>query len=136
MDNNGVTAATKIEELCSEATESDLIINLLSGGASSLLPNPVEGISLDDKIQISKILLNSGATIEEINSIRKHISNIKGGQLMRTAFPATVISLIISDVIGDEPGTIGSGPFVFDNSTFSDCLNILKKYKPFLRHHP
>jgi glycerate-2-kinase len=127
-DNNGVTAAMKIKELCSEATENDLIINLLSGGASSLLPNPVEGISLDDKIQISKILLNSGATIEEINSVRKHISNIKGGQLMRTAFPATVISLIISDVIGDEPGTIGSGPFVFDNSTFSDCLNILKKH--------
>ena len=130
-DSNGVIAATKIKELCTKATEKDLIINLISGGASSLLPSPVEGISLDDKIQTTKLLLNSGATISEINTIRKHISKIKGGHLMQAAFPATVISLIISDVIGDEPGIIGSGPFVFDNSTFPDCLNIIKKYDLF-----
>lgn len=130
-DNNGIIAAGKIKDICIEATEKDLIINLISGGASSLLPSPVENISLDDKIQTTKLLLNSGATIEEMNAVRKHISNTKGGQLMQAAFPATVISLIISDVIGDEPGTIGSGPFVFDNSTFSDCLIILKKYDLF-----
>ena len=100
-DRNGVIAATKIKELCTKATEKDLIINLISGGASSLLPSPVESISLDDKIQTTKLLLNSGATISEINIVRKHISKIKGGHLMLAAFPATVISLIISDVIGD-----------------------------------
>ena len=130
-DNNGIIAAAKIKELCIKATEKDLIINLFSGGASSLLPSPVEGISLDEKIQTTKLLLNSGATISEINTVRKHISKIKGGQLMQAAFPATVISLIISDVIGDEPGIIGSGPFVFDNSTFPDCLSIIKKYDLF-----
>jgi len=130
-DNNGIIATAKIKELCIKATEKDLIINLFSGGASSLLPSPVEGISLDEKIQTTKLLLNSGATISEINTVRKHISKIKGGQLMQAAFPATVISLIISDVIGDEPGIIGSGPLVFDNSTFSDCLNIIKKYDLF-----
>ncbi len=130
-DNNGIIAATKIKDICTKATENDLIINLISGGASSLLPSPVKGISLDDKIQTTKLLLNSGATIDEINTIRKHISSSKGGHLMQAAFPATVISLIISDVIGDEPGIVGSGPFVFDNSTFSDCLNIIKKYDLF-----
>lgn len=130
-DHNGIIAAEKIKDLCVKATEKDLIINLISGGASSLLPSPVEGISLDDKIETTKLLLNSGATIEEMNAVRKHISSIKGGQLMQVAFPATVMSLIISDVIGDEPGIIGSGPFVFDNSTFSDCLSIFEKYELF-----
>lgn len=130
-DDNGIIASTKIEDICIKASEKDLIINLISGGASSLLPSPVESINLEDKIQTTKLLLNSGATIEEMNAIRKHISTVKGGQLMQAAFPATVISLIISDVIGDEPGTIGSGPFLFDNSTFSDCLSILKKYDLF-----
>ncbi|VAX23579.1 D-glycerate 2-kinase [hydrothermal vent metagenome] len=127
-DNNGIAAAEKIKMLCNNATEKDLVINLLSGGASSLLPSPAGDINLEEKIQTTKLLLNSGATIGEINTIRKHISTIKGGQLMQFAFPATVISLIISDVIGDDLGIIGSGPTVPDNSTFSDCLNILTKY--------
>ena len=127
-DENGVIAADKIKRLCSKAGEKDLIINLLSGGASSLLPSPANGISLEEKIKTTELLLNSGATIDEINTIRKHISKIKGGQLMQAAYPATVISLIISDVIGDDPGIIGSGPFVPDDTTFSDCLNILTKY--------
>lgn len=127
-DKRGVAAADKIKMLCSSATEKDLIINLLSGGASSLLPSPARDISLEEKIQTTELLLNSGAAIDEINTIRKHVSTIKGGQLMQLAFPATVISLMISDVIGDDPGIIGSGPFFPDNSTFSDCLNILTKY--------
>lgn len=127
-NDSGVAAADKIRTLCSNATEKDLVINLLSGGASSLLPSPAGNITLEEKIQTTELLLNSGAAIGEINTIRKHISTIKGGQLMQSAFPATVISLIISDVIGDDPGIIGSGPTVPDNSTFSDCLNILTKY--------
>ncbi len=128
-DENGITAADKIKKLCKSAGVKDLIINLISGGASSLLPSPAKGISLEEKIKTTELLLNCGATIDEINTVRKHISTIKGGQLMQLAYPATVISLIISDVIDDDIDIIGSGLTAPDNSTFSDCLKILTKYK-------
>jgi len=128
-DENGVSGAAQIVDICNEATENDLIINLISGGASALLPNPTVNITLIDKIAATKILLEVGATIDEVNSIRKHLSQIKGGQLAKIVYPATVVSLILSDVIGDRLDTIGSGIIVPDRSTFNDCWEIMEKYK-------
>jgi len=128
-DDNGIKAAENIVKLCSSATEKDLIIDLLSGGASSLLPAPVKGISLKEKIKVTNLLLKSGATIDEINTIRKHLSKIKGGKLLLYAHPAKVVSLIISDVIGDRLDIIGSGLTYPDASTFNDSFEIIKKYR-------
>lgn len=112
-----------------KADAKDLVICLISGGGSALLPLQVEGISLAEKQQISGLLLSCGASIHEINAIRKHISLSKGGMLAKAASPASIITLIISDVIGDSLDTIASGPTVPDTTTFSDCMNILKKYE-------
>ncbi|RKX97220.1 MAG: glycerate kinase, partial [Spirochaetes bacterium] len=98
------------------------------GGGSALLPMPADGITLEEKQATTKVLLECGATIDEINSIRKHLSKIKGGGLMRLAYPANVISLILSDVVGDPLDIIASGPTVPDTSTFKDCMEIIKKY--------
>src|SRR5690606_37011099 len=100
---------------------------LLSGGASSLLPGPVSGITLQDKQQTTKLLLRSGATIQEINAVRKHLSSIKGGQLA-AATRARVASVILSDVIGNDLGTIGSGPTAPDATTFQDAWGIVERY--------
>jgi len=108
--------------------KDDLVICLISGGGSALLPMPVEEVSLEDKQQITRLLLKSGAEINEINTVRKHLSQIKGGQLGKYMSPATVISLIISDVIGNDLGAIASGPTVPDNSTFDDAFRILSAY--------
>ena len=108
---------------------NDLVIVLISGGGSALFPLPVSNISLKDKIETNKVLLESGANIKEINSIRKHLSQIKGGNLVKLCFPAKVHGLILSDVIGDDLGSIASGMTTHDNSSFSDVLKILKKYK-------
>ncbi len=136
-----VAGARRMIDLAEAATERDLIIFLLSGGASAMLPLPVEGVSLADKVETTKQLLASGATIDEINAIRKHISAIKGGQFVKAAYPARVISLIISDVIGDCLESIGSGPTFRNTTTFADCLNIVARYrlsrrlpKPVLKH--
>ena len=132
-DENSVKAAEKVLETVRGAGESDLIISLISGGGSSLLCLPPGPISLEDKRAVNDLLLRSGASIHEINSVRKHISCIKGGRLAAEAWPATVLNLMISDVIGDDPGTIASGPFSSDNSTFSCALEILEKYELILK---
>ncbi len=125
----GVKGAKKIMETASQAGEKDLIIFVLSGGGSALLPLPAVGVSLGEIKELTGSLLRSGATINEINTVRKHISSIKGGQLARAAFPATVIGLTISDVVGDPLDMIASGPAVPDPTTFHDAKNILLKYK-------
>lgn len=127
-DENGVKAVGKIIELLKGIKRGDLIIILLSGGASSLLPAPNENISLNDKKIVTGLLLKSGAAIDEINAVRKHISKIKGGQLASLIYPAEAVCLILSDVIGDRLDVIASGPTVPDNSTFKDAVDILKKY--------
>ncbi len=129
-DRRGVEAARRIQRLVSEhASAQTLVINLVSGGASALLPSPAEGISLEDKQLVTRLLLQCGADISEINCVRKHLSLLKGGGLARLAAPSTIISLLISDVIGDDPAVIGSGPAYPDSTTWEDALSILKKYR-------
>lgn len=128
-DESGVRGTQEIVRILETATEQDLVICLISGGGSALLPAPAAGITLQQKQAVTKLLLYCGATINEINTIRKHISAMKGGQLARVASPATVVTLILSDVIGDPLDTIASGPTVPDSQTFTDCLNILNKYE-------
>ena len=114
--------------LLAECGPSELICFCLTGGASSLLVGPVPGVSLKDKLAMNRLLLACGADIQEINTVRKHLSRVKGGQLARQAAPATVISFILSDVIGDDMSTIGSGPTVADPTTFSAAWHILERY--------
>ena len=125
---DGMQGVKEMLDMLSRAGKDDLVIFLISGGGSALLPCPTEGITLDDKIQMTDLLLKSGATIAEINCIRKHISCIKGGQLLRYVDGATVVSLIVSDVVGDDPGSIASGPTAPDNTTYTDALLIMEKY--------
>ncbi len=127
-NEKGRQGANAILHLAKMATEKDLVICLVSGGGSALLPLPVEGISLVEKQETVKLLLACGATIHEMNAIRKHISLIKGGQLIQAAYPATVVTLMLSDVVGDNPDVIASGPTVPDPSTFQECIEILEKY--------
>ncbi|MDJ0269959.1 MAG: glycerate kinase [Aigarchaeota archaeon] len=126
-DTNGVRAAQQIIELAESCRENTLTIFLLSGGASALIPLPAEGISLEDKIEVTNLLLKSGATIHELNTVRKHISAIKGGQLAKALNRSRVVSLILSDVVGDDIATIGSGPTAPDATTYSDALQILER---------
>ncbi len=128
-DQAGVEGAQEIARIAREAGERDLVICLISGGASALLPLPSEPVTLDEKQQTTRLLLACGATIHEINTVRKHISAIKGGQLARLAYPATLVTLLLSDVIGDDLDVIGSGPTVPDRSTFADARRILDKYE-------
>lgn len=127
-DEAGRQGAEAIMELVGKAGEKDLILCLISGGGSALLPLPVDGVTLSDKQDTTKILLACGATIHEINAIRKHISVVKGGGLARAAYPGTLISLILSDVVGDDLDVIASGPTVPDSSSFDDCMKIFDKY--------
>lgn len=127
-DANGVNAAQRIIEIAGRAARRDLVIVLISGGGSALLPLPRPGISLADKQQTTDQLLACGATIHEINAIRKHLSAIKGGHLAQAAAPAMLISLILSDVVGDDLDVIASGPTVPDRTTFGDCLEIIRRY--------
>ena len=108
--------------------EKDLVICLISGGGSALMPCPVEGISLADKQRINDLLIVGGPTIQEINTVRKHLSRIKGGRMGKFFFPAPVVSLIISDVVGNNLDAIASGPTVPDPTTFSNALDVLTKY--------
>lgn len=127
-DEAGFRGAQKIVQLLEKTGEKDLVIFLISGGGSALFPYPAERLSLEDKQNVTKTLLEVGASIHEINALRKHLSLVKGGRLARFAFPSTLISLILSDVIGDDLDTIASGLTVPDKSTFGDCLHILDKY--------
>jgi hydroxypyruvate reductase len=127
-DENGIRGASAILNLAKIAKEDDLILCLISGGGSALLPFPYNGLTLKNKQDTIKILLSCGATIHEINTIRKHISKIKGGRLAQAAYPATLVTLILSDVVGDDLDVIASGPTVPDSSSFYDCKNIFRKY--------
>ena len=127
-DEAGVKGTFRIMALAEQAKENDLVICLISGGGSSLMPLPREGISLKDKQALTNMLLKSGAAITEINAVRKHLSAFKGGWLAKKAYPATVLNLVLSDVMGDPLDSIASGPTVPDTSTFSDARKILEKY--------
>ena len=127
-DENGLHGASEILDMTARAGPEDLIICLVSGGGSALLPLPADGLDLADKQQTIRVLLSCGATIQEINTIRKHLSAVKGGRLARAAYPATLVSLIISDVVGDDPTHIASGPTAPDEGTFADCLEIIERY--------
>ena len=127
-DQNGVNGTLKIREFAELATADDLLIILISGGGSALLTDLPEGVSLEQLAVLNQLLINSGASIREINSVRKHVSQIKGGQLARIAYPAKVLTLMISDVAGDPMDVIASGPTVADPSTFGDALEVLEKY--------
>lgn len=125
----GVLKTQKIVKAARSLTENDLAIVLLSGGGSAMLTAPARGISLKDKIKVTKELLKSGANIQEMNIVRKHLSQIKGGRLAKLLYPAKVMAFVISDVVGNDLSTISSGPLSPDKSTFSDALKVLKKYK-------
>ncbi len=128
-DEAGIKGTEGILRLLEQCGEKDLVFCLISGGGSALMPLPVAGLSLADKQATTQELLKCGATIHEINAIRKHISGIKGGKLARAAYPATLVTPILSDVIGDNLDVIASGPTVPDRSSFDDSLKILGKYK-------
>lgn len=127
-DDAGIRGCRRILENLQGAGERDLILCVISGGGSALMPFPADGISLQAKQETTQALLDCGADIHEINTIRKHISGIKGGQLARAAFPATLVTLVLSDVIGDDLDVIASGPTVPDRSTFADCIAIMDRY--------
>ena len=127
-DATGEAAARRILELVSGLGEDDLVLALISGGGSSLMALPAPGLTLADKQAVNRALLHSGASIDEMNAVRKHLSAIKGGRLAAAAFPARLVALMISDVPGDDPSVIASGPTVPDPTTFADALAILHKY--------
>ena len=127
-DDAGVAGATEVATVADKAGKNDLVLALISGGASALLVRPVEGLSLAAKQECTRLLLASGANIHEMNAVRKHLSALKGGQLARRAAPARVWALLLSDVIGDDLDVIGSGPCAPDASTFAEALAVLSRY--------
>ncbi len=126
-DEAGVQGAREVRRVVEGAGPDELVLCLISGGGSSLLPAPVQGVTLPQKQEVTQFLLSSGATIHQINTVRKHLSQLKGGQLARLAHPATMVSLILSDVVGDDLHTIASGPTTPDPSTFRDALEVLRE---------
>jgi len=127
-DPAGEAAARKILSLVSGLSPNDLVVCLISGGGSALLPLPREGLTLRDKVDTTDLLLRSGADITEINTVRKHLSRIKGGQLARAAAPARLVTVVVSDIVGSPLDAIASGPTVPDGTTFADALAVLDKY--------
>ena len=127
-NNSGLLATKRILDLVRKADEKTLIICLLSGGASALLVQPLPGLSLEEKQKTTDLLLRAGAPIEELNAVRKHLSGVKGGRLAQSAYPATILTLILSDVIGDKVDVIASGPTAPDGSTFLDAVAAIDKY--------
>lgn len=127
-DAAGHNAARRMLELVSGLTEDDLVVSLISGGGSSLLPLPLAGVSLEDKQAVNRALLKSGATITEMNCVRRHLSAIKGGRLAAACHPARVCNLLLSDVPGDDPIDIASGPTVADPTTRHDALDTVRRY--------
>ena len=126
-DKEGLDAAKEIKMLAEKASDNDIVFCAITGGSSSLMPLPADDITLEEKRQINKVLLASGATIREINAVRKHLSAIKGGRLALSIFPAEIINLTVSDVIGDPLDYI-TDPTVPDTSTFPDAIHVLEKY--------
>ena len=128
-DENGLRGAERILRMAADAGADDLVFCLISGGGSALMELPAGDVSLDDLQHLTDLLLRSGATINEVNTIRKHISQVKGGGLARAAAPATLIALILSDVVGNPLDFIASGPTVPDTTTFQDAWKLLEKYR-------
>ncbi len=128
-DEKGLEASLRILELADGASEKDLVICLLSGGGSAILPCPRDPVTLEDKGETTGLLMASGASIEEINIVRKHLSLIKGGGLARVVYPARLLTLIMSDVVGDPLDVIASGPTVPDPSTFQEAMEVLNRYE-------
>jgi hydroxypyruvate reductase len=124
-----VESTQQVREHLAEADERTLVLAIVTGGASALLPAPVESVSLSDLRMTTEALLESGADISELNAVRKHLSTLKGGGLARRAAPATVVSLVFSDVVGNDLGVIASGPVSPDETTFSDALSVLDRYE-------
>lgn len=127
-DAAGLAATTRLLERVKNLTEDDLVLCLISGGGSALLTAPIEGLTLEDKRAVNRALLKSGATISEMNCIRRHLSSIKGGRLAAACHPARVLTLLLSDVPGDDPMNIASGPTVADPTTCDDALAIVRRY--------
>ncbi len=127
-DDKGLHAAERILKMVEGLSKDDLVLALISGGGSALLSLPMDGISPEEKRNVNKALLASGAPIAEMNCVRKHLSKIKGGRLAAAAYPAKVLSLVISDVQGDDLSSVASGPTVADPTTFRDALAIIQKY--------
>lgn len=128
-DEAGLEATARMLSLVETAGEGDFILALISGGASALLVQPIEGVSLAEKQAVNQALLASGAPIDRMNTVRKHLSRVKGGQLAAAAWPAQLLALIISDVPGDDPAFIGSGPTVGDPSTPEETLAVIDRWK-------
>ena len=128
-DIAGFKASLQIRNLLRDLNARDLLLVAVSGGASALLGAPAEPVTLRDKQRTTELLLRAGATIQELNAVRKHLSTLKGGQLAALAYPATVVGLLLSDVIGDPPDVIGSGLTAPDPSTFGDAIAVLAKFK-------
>jgi hydroxypyruvate reductase len=126
-DARGLHAAREVEKLACGLGREDVLLVLLSGGASALLPAPAAGIRLADKARVTRDLLRAGASIHELNTVRKHLSRLKGGGLARAAAPARVVCLVLSDVVGDDLSTIASGPTVPDATRFADGLSVLER---------
>lgn len=127
-DARSVEAARRALEITGKAGEKDLVFVCISGGGSSLLTLPADGITLEKKRRLTDGLLRAGATVDELNAVRKHLSAVKGGRLAKAAFPAAVVTLVLSDVVGNDPGTIASGPTYWDVSTFADARGVLERY--------
>lgn len=127
-DVAGLRAARRMEKIAQGLHRRDLAICLFSGGASTMLPAPKPGLPLTAKREIARRLMRAGATIGELNCVRKHLSTLKGGQLAALLYPARVVALLLSDVVGDDPATIASGPTAPDPTTYSDAIRILRKY--------
>lgn len=127
-DENGLRGTEEIVRLLKNVDENTLVVCLISGGGSALLVSPYEGITLDEKQKITELLLNAGADIYELNTVRKHLSKVKGGGLAEIAYPVKVISQILSDVIGDKLDVIASGPTAPDKTTYNHAIKVLEKY--------
>jgi len=127
-DLNGLKGTDRIRAVAGASSADDLNICLISGGGSALLVSPLDGISLEEKQEVTGLLLGAGADIFELNTVRKHISAVKGGRLAETLYPSRTVSLILSDVIGDRLDVIASGPTAPDETTYIDALNVLKRY--------
>ena len=130
-DANGKTAANEVITLLESATKNDVVLALISGGSSALLPSPVPGVSLDDKAKVNEVLLTGGFDITQMNLVRQSLSNLKGGGFLRYAKPATVRSYILSDVLGDDLRVVGSGPSIGQIGTIADAQNLLIKSECF-----
>lgn len=128
-DENGLAASARLLDAVGGLTGDDLVVALVSGGGSALLAAPAEGLTLADEIAVNRALLSSGAPISAMNMVRKHVSRIKGGRLAAAAAPARVVSLIVSDVPGDDPALVASGPTVPDSATAEEALAIVRDYR-------